>query len=50
MFTDKIEPIIYNGVIDIGGNDLIPIGIGTVIWYWTGDEGQLQKNKLNNLL
>ena len=41
MFTDKIEPIIYNGVESIGGNDIIPKVIGTVIWSWTDDEGQL---------
>ena len=37
MFTDKIEPIIYNGVANIGGKDIITKGIGPVIWYWTDD-------------
>ena len=50
MFTEKIEPIIYNGVETMGGNDIIKKGIGTVIWSWTDDEGHLHTNKLNNLL
>ena len=50
MFTDKIEPIISNGVVTIGGKYLITKEIGTVIWSWTDDEGQLHKNKLNNVL
>ena len=33
MFTVKIDTIIFNGVATIGGNDLIPKVIGTVIWY-----------------
>ena len=32
------------------GNFLIPKEIVTVSWSWTNDEGQLQKNKLNNVL
>ena len=43
MFYDKIEPIIYNGVANIGGKDIITKGIGTVIWYWNDDEGQPHK-------
>ena len=49
MLTDKIEPIISNGVENIGGYDLIPKGIGTVRWSWTDDEGKPNTNKLNNL-
>ena len=41
MITDKIYPIIYNGVAK---------GIGTVSWSWTDDEGQMYIIKLNNLL
>ena len=33
----------------IGVKDIIPKWIGTVIWYCTGDEGQLKTKKLNNL-
>ena len=47
MFTDNIEPIIYNGVATIGVKDII---IGTFIWYWNDDEGRLQTNKLKKLL
>ena len=50
MFADKIEPIIYNGVETIFGKYLIPKGIGTVIWSWNDYEGQLNTNKLNNIL
>ena len=50
MFTDKIDPIIYNLVAAIGGKYIIPKGIVTVIWYWTDDEGQLHTNKLNTVL
>ena len=50
MFTDKIEPIISNVVATIGEKYLIPKCIFTVIWSWTGDEGQLHTNKLNTLL
>ena len=49
MLTEKIEPVIYNGVATIGGKYLIPKWIGTVIWYWTDDEGNLHKNKFNNV-
>ena len=50
MFTDNIEPIISNGVSTIGKKYLILKYIGTVIWYWSDDKGQLHTNKLNNLL
>ena len=49
MFTEKIDPIISNGVANIGGKDIIPKGVGKFSWYWTDDEGQLHKNKLNNV-
>ena len=49
MFTDKIDPIIYNGVANIGGKYLIPKGIDTVIWSWTDYEGKLHTNILNNV-
>ena len=41
MFTDKIEPIIYNGVESIGLIYVIPKGIGTFIWHWTDDKWKL---------
>ena len=50
MLTDNIEPIIYNGVATIGGNYLIPKGIGKVICSCNYDEEQLNTKKLNNLL
>ena len=50
MFTDNIETIMYNGVVTIGGNYIIPKGIVTVSWYWTDDEGQLHTNKLNTVI
>ena len=50
MLNYKIEPIISNGVATIGGNYIIPKGIGTVRLSWTDDEGQLHTNKLNNVL
>ena len=50
MFTLKIEPIISNVVETIGGRDLITKVIGTVIWFFTDDEGQLHKKILNNVL
>ena len=50
MFTDKIDPIIYNRVVNIGGKDIITKGIVTVSWSWTNDEGKLHKKKLNNVL
>ena len=34
MFTDKIEPIVSNGVAIIGRNDINQKGIDTVIWSW----------------
>ena len=50
MFTDKIEPIISNGVETIGGNYLIPKNIGTVSWSWTDYEGKLHTKKFNDVL
>ena len=50
MFTDKIEPIISNGVATIRGNYLIPKRIGTVSSSWNDYEGKLYKNNLNNVL
>ena len=50
VFTYNIEPIIYNRVATIGGNDLITKIIGIVSWSWTDDEGKLQTNKLNNVI
>ena len=50
IFTDKIELIISNWVTTIGGKDITPKGIGTVIWYWTVDEGQPHRKKFNNVL
>ena len=50
MFTDKIDPTIYNGVETIGGKYLIPRGIFTVSWSWNYDEGKLHKKKLNDIL
>ena len=50
MFTEKIEPTVYNGVETIGGTYLIPKGIGTVSWSWNDDEGKLHTNKLNNII
>ena len=49
MLTDKIEPIISNGVANIGGKDIIQKGTGTVIWYLNDYEGQLQTNKLKSV-
>ena len=34
----------------MGVKDIIPEGIGTVIWSWNYDEGQFHRNKLNNVL
>ena len=39
MFTDKIEPIISNGVADIVIKDIISKGIVTVRFSCTDDEG-----------
>ena len=50
MFTDNIQPIIYNGFATISGKDMIPKGIGIVIWYYTDDRGQLHIKILNNVL
>ena len=50
ILTDNIDPTISNGVSTIGGKYLIPKGIGTVIWYWTNDEGKMHTNKLNNAI
>ena len=49
MFTDKIDPKIYNGVATMGGKYIIPKGIGTVKWSWTDGEGQLNTHRLNNV-
>ena len=49
MFTDKIDLIISNGVVTIGGNYPIPKDIGTVSWSWTDYEGQLHTNKPKNI-
>ena len=43
MLTDKIYPIISDGVETIGVDALDPKGIGTVRCSWTDDEGQLHK-------
>ena len=50
MFTDKIEPTIYNGVATTGGKYLIQKGIVTVIWSWTDYEGKLHTRRFNNVL
>ena len=50
MFTDNIVPIITNGLVTIGGNDILPKGIGTVSWYWTDYEGKIHTKKLNNII
>ena len=50
MFTEKIDPIISNGVANIGGKDLIPKVIRTVSWSWNYDEFQLHTKKFNNLI
>ena len=50
MFTDKIERIISNGVVTIGGRDLITKGIGTVIWSCNDDEGKMHTKRLNNVI
>ena len=49
MFTENIDPVIYNGVETVDRKDLITKGIGTVSWYWTDDEEQLHKI-FNNLI
>ena len=50
MFTEKIEPIIYNGVPTIGGKDIIPKEIGTVSSSQNDDKGKLHTKKWNNVL
>ena len=50
MFTEKIEPIISNGVTTICGKDLIPKGIGKFSWYCNDDEGKLHTNIFNTVL
>ena len=50
MFTDKIDLIICISVSSTVRKNLIPKGIGTVIWSWTYDEGQLITKKFNNLI
>ena len=50
MFTDKIEPIISNGMVNIGGKDIITKEIITVRCSCTEDVGQLHTHKLNNVI
>ena len=50
MFTENIDPTIYNGVATIGGKYIITNRIVTVSWSWTDDEGKLNTKKLNNVL
>ena len=50
MFTKNIELMVPNEVVTIGVKYLHPKGVGTVIWYWNGDEGHLQTRKLNNVI
>ena len=50
MFTNKIYPIIFNGVENIGVKYIITKRISTVIWSWTEDEVQLHTYKFDNLL
>ena len=50
MFTDKIEPIIFNGVATIGGKYIIPKRVVKVSWSCTDDEGKLHINRFNNVL
>ena len=50
MFTDKIEPIVSNGVPTMGGKDIIPKGIVRVSWSWNYDDKIIQTKKLNNML
>ena len=40
MFTYKIEPIIINGVVTMGGKYIITKEISTVIWSWNYDKLQ----------
>ena len=46
IFTDKKKTIIYNGVANICGKDLITKRIDTVSWTWTDDEGNCTKINL----
>ena len=51
MFSDKIDPIIYNGVVTIGIKDLITKHIIAVSWSFDDDdERQLHTNKFTNIL
>ena len=50
MFVNKIGPIIYNEVANIGGRGIITKEIGTVMWSWTGDWGKIHTKKINNVL
>ena len=50
MFTYKIEPIIINGVVTMGGKYLITKEISTVIWSWTYDKLQPHATKMNNVM
>ena len=46
IVTDKIEPIIFNGVKNIDVKDPIQKLIVAVIWSWTDDEGNFTKRNL----
>ena len=50
MFTDKIEPIIYNVVANICVKDTIKKVIIIVIWSWNNYEVKLNTNKFNNVV
>ena len=50
MFNEKIEPIISNRAVTIGVKYLIPKNIGTVRWYCTDDERQLNTQNFNNAI
>ena len=50
IFTDKIDPIIYNWVATICGKYLFPKMIGIVIWSWTYDEVQMHIKMFNNVI
>ena len=50
MFTDKIDPIISNILVTIGGKYIIPKSIGTVSWYYTYGKGKRHTKKLNNVI
>ena len=50
MFTDKIYPMMSNGVSTIGGKDIHPKGAVKVIWSCTDDLKKTYKNKFKNVL